>query len=277
MSGYEDYDDTSKNYDKTRRAIGVEIIVGCFASGPQRLDQMLVLDAGCGTGSYSEALLPHVLRVEAIDSNGAMVEEASRKLKNEIHRERVSVQTAEIGNLPFDDGYFDGIMVNQVLHHLADDADAGYPLHRHALAEFRRVLKPGGVLVVNTSSQEQLLHGFWYYDLIPRAAEEIGLRFAPLDFLSKTLVESDFTYRGSIVPTSAVLQGESYFDARGPLSKHWRDGDSSWALAREEEIEEVLARVALMDQEGDLADYLARSDKRRPEIGQVTFLHASRS
>ncbi len=90
-------------------------------------------------------------------------------------------------------------------------------------------------------------------------------------------MESDFAYRGSIVPTSSVLQGESYFDPRGPLNKQWRDGDSSWALAQEAEVEEVLEKVARMDQEGTLAAYLARCDRRRSEIGQVTFLHASRS
>ena len=277
MADYENYGDTSKNYDKTRKALGIEIIIGCFASGPQRLDQMLILDAGCGTGSYSEALLPHVLRIEAVDASGSMVEEASRKLENEIRGERVSVRTAEVGSLPFDDGHFDGIMINQVLHHLSDDAKAGYPQHRQVLAEFRRVLKPGGVLVINTSSPEQLLHGFWYHDLIPRAAEEIRQRFAPIDLLARTLAEGDFTYRGSIVPTSSVLQSKCYFDQRGPLSKHWRDGDSSWALADEEELSKVLDKVALMDQEGTLTDYFARCDRRRPDIGLVTFLHASRN
>ena len=198
-------------------------------------------------------------------------------MEHEIRRERVSSRTAEIDSLPFDDGLFDGVMINQVLHHLNDEATAGYPLHRQTFAEFRRVLKPDGVLVVNTCSPEQLLHGYWYYDLIPRAAEEIRKRYVPLDILSSILVESDFTYRGSIAPTSAVLQGESYFDPRGPLSKDWCDGDSTWALVSQAEIKEVSAKVRLMDQEGGLADYLARCDRRRPDIGQVTFLHASRS
>ncbi len=254
MSGYETYSDTCKNYDKTRKAIGIETIVGCFALGQQRLDQMVVLDAGCGTGSYCAALLPHVLRIEAVDSNSAMIEQASCKLEHEIHRERASFRMAEIDNLPFDDGLFDGVMINQVLHHLNDEVTVGYPLHRQTFAKFARVLKPDGVLVVNTCSPEQLLHGYWYYDLIPRAAEEIRKRYISLDTLSSILVENGFTYRGSIAPTSAVLQGESYFDPRGPLSKEWRDGDSTWALVNQAEIEEVRAKIRLMEQEGVLAD-----------------------
>ena len=277
MSDYENYQDTSSNYDKTRRAFGVEIVLGCFASGARRLDQMLVLDAGCGTGSYSAALLPHVSRIAAVDCSRAMIEQASSKLGSDIRRGRASLQVAGIEKLPFDDNLFDGIMINQVMHHLRDDSTGGFPLHQQALAEFRRVLKPGGVLVVNTSSQEQITRGFWYYDLIPRAARELSLRFAPIEFLSRSLVENGFTYSGSFAPISAVLQGESYFDPLGPLSKSWRAGDSSWALARQEEIEEVLKRVRLMDQKNELAHYMAHCDRRRPDIGQATFLSAARN
>ncbi len=276
MSGYENYGDTHENYDKTREAIGIEIIVGCFALGPRPLGEMLILDAGCGTGSYCEALLPHVSRIEAVDASTSMIEEASRKLEHEIHRERVSFREAEIGSLPFDDGLFDGVMINQVLHHLDDEASTGYLAHRKALSEFARVLKPGGVLVVNTTSQEQVRHGYWYFDLIPRAAEELRKRYVPVELLSNILVESGFTHRGSTVPLNAVLQGESYFDPRGPLSKYWRDGDSSWALASQTELEEVLAKVRLMEQEGRLADYFANCDRRRSGLGQATFLHAAR-
>ena len=40
----------------------------------------MVLDAGCGTGSYSDALLHYVGRIEAVDMNAAMLEVAARKL-----------------------------------------------------------------------------------------------------------------------------------------------------------------------------------------------------
>ena len=34
MSSYEDYEETSRNYDETRRPIGAGIILGCLAQGP---------------------------------------------------------------------------------------------------------------------------------------------------------------------------------------------------------------------------------------------------
>ena len=59
--------------------MGTEILVGCFAHAPVPLDQTAVLDAGCGTGSYSDALLHYVGRIEAVDVNQGMLEVAAHK------------------------------------------------------------------------------------------------------------------------------------------------------------------------------------------------------
>jgi SAM-dependent methyltransferase len=78
MSSYENYTQKSGNYDKTREPVGTGIIVGCFAHAPVPLDQMRVLDAGSGTGSYSQALLAYVGRIEAVDLNPGMLEVTAR-------------------------------------------------------------------------------------------------------------------------------------------------------------------------------------------------------
>src|SRR5215213_9224040 len=80
LSSYEDYTRKSGNYDKTREPVGTEIFVGCFAHAPVPLHRTVVLDAGCGTGNYSDALLHYVGRIEAVDMNPAMLEVAARKL-----------------------------------------------------------------------------------------------------------------------------------------------------------------------------------------------------
>ena len=55
MSVYENYTAVSADYDRTRIPVGVEIILGCLASGGRSLGSLRLLDAGCGTGSYSVA------------------------------------------------------------------------------------------------------------------------------------------------------------------------------------------------------------------------------
>ncbi|QIN80119.1 methyltransferase domain-containing protein [Rubrobacter marinus] len=280
ISSYEDYTRKSGNYDKTRRPVGTEISVGCFAHAGASLgtplDRMEILDAGCGTGNYSLAMLDHVGRVAAVDLNPGMLRVASEKLAGAEAEGRVSFETARIDELPFEDGRFDGVMINQVLHHLPDDPARGFPEHRRVFRELARVLKPGGALVVNTCSQEQLLHGYWHYGLIRAAADALRSRYAPLDELAEILADCGFELRGRFAPTDAAVQGESYLDPRGPLREEWRDGDSVWSLADEDSLEHALVRIRDLDERGELESYVARNDALRPSIGQVTVIYASK-
>jgi SAM-dependent methyltransferase len=273
MSSYEDYTSTSSNYDKTREPVGTEILVGCFAHAPVPLDRAVVLDAGCGTGSYSNALLRYVGRIEAVDLNEDMLEVASRKLA--WAGDRVSFHSSRIDELPFEDASLDGVMINQVLHHLPDEATEGFPVHRRVFREFARVLKPGGVLTVSTCSQEQLRRGYWHYQLIPEAADALRSRYVPLDELLEILDDSGLTHRGCFVPTDATVQGGAYFDPHGPLNKEWRDGDSIWSLVTEDRLDQALSRIRKLDARGDLKTYVARNDAPRTHIGQVTVVFSS--
>ena len=276
LSSYEDYTQKSGNYDKTREPVGTEIIVGCFAHAPVPLDRMRVLDAGSGTGSYSRALLAYVGRIEAVDLNPGMLEVAAQKVEGSRAEGRISFHPGRIDELPFENASLDGIMINQVLHHLPDEASKGFPAHRQVFREFARVLKPGGVLTVNTCSQEQLRHGYWHYSLIPEAADALRNRYAPLDELIGILDDCGFSRRGRFVPIDATVQGEFYFDPRGPLDKEWRDGDSIWSLVTEDRLDRALSLIQKLDERGELEAYVARNDAWRPHIGQATILFASR-
>jgi ubiquinone/menaquinone biosynthesis C-methylase UbiE len=276
MSSYENYTQKSSNYDKTREPVGTEIIVGCFAHAQVPLDRMVVLDAGCGTGSYSQALLDYVGRVEAVDLNPGMLEVGAQKLAAFQAEGRISFHSSTIDALPFENAVFDGVMINQVLHHLPDDAPKGFPAHRRVFREFARVLKPGGVLVVSTCSQEQLRHGYWHYGLIPEAADALRNRYAPLDELVEIFEDCGFAHQGRFAPIDATVQGEPYFDPRGPLNKAWRDGDSVWSLVTEDRLERVFSQIQKLDEKGELEAYMARNDARRRDIGQVSILFASR-
>ena len=274
MSSYEDYTRKSGNYDKTREPVGTEIFVGCFAHAPVPLDRTVVLDAGCGTGNYSDMLLHYVGRIEAVDMNLGMLEVAAGKLA--WAGDRISFHSSRIEELPFEDATLDGVMINQVLHHLPDDASEEFPAHRRVFREFARVLKPGGILTVSTCSQEQLRHGYWHYHLIPEAADALRNRYVPLDELLEILDDCGLDHRGSFVPTDATVQGESYFDPRGPLSKEWRDGDSVWSLVGEDRLNLVHSRIRKLEERGELEAYVARNDAPRTHIGQVTVVFASR-
>jgi ubiquinone/menaquinone biosynthesis C-methylase UbiE len=273
MSSYETYDQRAAHYDRTRGPTGLEIIVGCLTQAQMPLAGMTLLDAGCGTGNYSRALLDHVARIEAVDLSAGMLEIARGKLADMDLRARVAFHQASIEALPLPDGAVDGVMVNQVLHHLTDDPAAGWPVHRGVLRELARVLRPGGVCVLNSCSHAQIEQGFWPYHLIPAARALMLQRLMPLDDLEAALAEFGIARRGRFVPVDAVLQGADYFDPHGPLHAEWRAGDSIWALVSSPELAAMQRTLGDLDGRGQLAAYMAEHDARRPEIGQITVLY----
>ncbi|CAN5905640.1 hypothetical protein BH23ACT10_BH23ACT10_19680 [soil metagenome] len=277
MSTYEDYTATSAHYDTTRWAVGAEIVLGCLATGVTALSDVVLLDAGCGTGNYAAAVLPHVGRIEAIDASQAMLEIAERKLAGASQDGRVRFSQGSVDALPFDDASVDAVMVNQVLHHLGDGPDDGWQRHGRVIGELTRVLRPGGALVVNTCSQTQLHDGYWYYSLIPRAADALRRRFAPLAAIEGFMVDRGLRPLGRFVPVDGVLQGDAYFDVRGPTNADWRSGESTWALVDADELAAAQAELEALDRRGALADDVARRDARRPDVGQITFVAARTS
>lgn len=280
MSSYENYSQTVQRYDATRIPVGVEIITGCLAQNEVALGEQHLLDAGCGTGNYSAALLEHVGRISAVDLNEDMLACAHGKLAAQCTRGDIRFYRASIAALPFADAVFDGVMVNQVLHHLelaaADVADVSYPIYRRVFAEFARVLKPGGMLVVNTCSRQQLRHGFWYYHLIPDETARMCARHAPLDVLREIMQDAGIAPQQCIVPVDAVMQGDAYFNPRGPLDKAWRDGDSMWSTVSAKTLAAVCARLKALEKSDQLENYHHDHDTERKHIGQFSFLYGRR-
>ncbi len=283
MSDYENYSETSQSYDATRIPVGVEIITGCLAQNKTPLAEQYLLDAGCGTGNYSMALLAQVGRISAVDINENMLARAHEKFESrndptdESKNRRIDFHHAPVDELPFEDAVFDGIMINQVLHHLQLATDANYPIYRKVFAEFARVLKPGGTLVVNTCSHQQLKHGFWYCHLIADATTRMCERHATLDVLRQLMEHVGIAYQRCFVPVDALMQGKAYFNPRGPLDKSWRDGDSIWSTVADQTIDTIRAQLTKLERSGKLQDYLHMHDSTRKHIGQFSFLYGRRS
>jgi SAM-dependent methyltransferase len=269
MSSYENYTKTSASYDGSRRPVGVQHVLAELARrGP--LDGLTILDAGCGTGQFTAELLPHVLRVEAIDLNPGMLSAARSKFGDDA---RVGLREGSIAELPYADDSMDGAVINQVLHHLPDDSD--WSLHRRVFAELRRVIRPGGTFVLNTCAREQVHHGYWYFQLMPqRTRDAMAVRYAPLSVVERLLHEVGFDEINRFVPVDELIQPVGYHDPRAPLDSEWRDGDSTWALLEPAELDAILERVRRLDEEGTLEAWKTRADEGRRRLGQVTLLSA---
>lgn len=274
ISKYEDYATVSKAYDETRVPIGTEILLGCLSAAGAPLEQARLLDAGCGTGAYSQALLPHVAHINAVDLNGGMLAAARAKLAAEAAAGRIAFHEGGIDALPFADETFDAAMINQVLHHLEDGSDETWPLHSAVIAEMARVLRPGGALVINMCSHEQLRCGYWYYDLVPQAREACIRRHIPPARLAAMMDANGLQPDLPAPVLDEVMQGETYFDPTGPLRENWRKGDSFWALSTPSQIAKAEARVREMQEAETLEAWSQERDARRKGVGQFTFFSA---
>ena len=134
-----DYDGFAEAYSAETEA---NLINGYYAR-PAILDLagdvagLRILDAGCGSGPLFAALRDRGAIVTGIDKSAGMLKLARRRLGDSA-----ALHPADLGSsLPFPDGSFDDVIASLVLHYLED--------WTVPLAELRRVLTPGGWLIVS--------------------------------------------------------------------------------------------------------------------------------
>jgi SAM-dependent methyltransferase len=108
-----------------------------------------VLDVGCAVGGFLDFLKGKgFTRLYGVDPAEAYVEKA--RTKSEYIIERGSAES-----LPFDDGTFDAVVIEQVLEHLVNPAVA--------FREAGRVLRKGGVLCIGVPDAARY-SDFYFYD-----------------------------------------------------------------------------------------------------------------
>jgi SAM-dependent methyltransferase len=95
----------------------------------------LVADVGCGPGNDTVRLRGRGLRAHGFDLSHAML--TARDVPGQVR--------ADLRALPLPDGALDGLWCVAVLLHVPREAVPG------ALAEFRRVLRPGGRAVISVA------------------------------------------------------------------------------------------------------------------------------
>lgn len=100
---------------------------------------LVLADVGCGTGSLTFELARFAGKVTGVDLSGEMLRRA-RSLAEERKLRNVEFRRADALKLPLESRSIDAVFCVMVLHFLPDP--------QRALAEFCRVARPGGAVIV---------------------------------------------------------------------------------------------------------------------------------
>lgn len=167
-SFYEYYKKQSLSPATMQRFAAVAEVVMRVRGEPELGVSLDVIDIGCGAGTQSRFWADKGHNYLGVDINEPLVMLARERAAAEGRKARFEVSSAT--QLPFADASFDVCLVPELLEHIAD--------WESCLKEAARVLRPGGMLYVSTSSwlcpkqQEFNLVGYsWYPGFVKRYVE----------------------------------------------------------------------------------------------------------
>jgi ubiquinone/menaquinone biosynthesis C-methylase UbiE len=144
-----DYDSTEipVGYDRGRDhgpevlELWMNVVASCV--GNQRLNA--ILDLGCGTGRFSEALAARFdAEVVGVDPSQKMLDQARRKLR----RQRVRYESGSGESIPLANDSVDLIFMSMSFHHFHDQTLAA--------RECRRVLRDGGTALLRAGTRDRI-------------------------------------------------------------------------------------------------------------------------
>jgi SAM-dependent methyltransferase len=162
MSGLlPDYSNQARTYDETRSASTSVIAALREALDGAAGDRLL--DVGGGTGNYADALRHEGWQPLVCDRSPDMLARAAGK--------GLETVVADAQSLPFEDASFDAVICVCMLHHVDDQAKA--------LAEQRRVLRPGGRGALMAFARENIADA-WYLDYFPSTRAWMDASHPPL-------------------------------------------------------------------------------------------------
>jgi len=116
-----------------------------------------ILDLGCGTGRFSEALAAHFdAEVIGVDPSQKMLDQAQKKLRDG----RVRYQTGCGEAIPLPNDSVDLVFMSMSFHHFVDQ--------KLATRECRRVLRNGGTAILRTGLRERI-PSYPYLEFFPQS------------------------------------------------------------------------------------------------------------
>ncbi|WP_104083096.1 bifunctional demethylmenaquinone methyltransferase/2-methoxy-6-polyprenyl-1,4-benzoquinol methylase UbiE [Cryobacterium sp. Y11] len=189
------FDEVAAHYDRTNALLSVGNaslwrLATTKAVNPEAGER--ILDIAAGTGTSSAALAHSGAHVVAADFSAGMIEVGQTR---HAHNANIEFVQADAMALPFKDNEFDAVTISFGLRNVA--------LPKKALAEFYRVTKPGGRVVICEFSTPPLTlvrQSYFAYlnHVMPRVVRLASSNAAAYDYLGESV---------AAWPTQPVLSG----------------------------------------------------------------------
>ena len=191
--------------DELRRKPLDRALLAAFAEQVREAapDTARVWDVGCGPGHVTAFLAGLGLRAAGVDLSHGMVAQARKRHPD------LEFSTGSMTALPASDASWDGLVSFYSLIHMIDDADL-----RAALAEYRRVLADGGLLLLAVHAGQEVRHSTDWFG----AEVDVSFRFFDPAWLGTELDRAGFAVesltRRQPYPGAEVATPRAYFLAR---------------------------------------------------------------
>jgi SAM-dependent methyltransferase len=150
-----DYDQIAPAYDtryERNSYAGVQQALLRFVGGRSGLQ---ILEVGCGTGHWLEFLRTSELHVTGLDFSAGMLAQSKMRLPG------VPLVRGTAERLPWQSESFDRIFCVNAFHHFTDKAAF--------LAEARRILGPGGIILIVGLDPHSHFDQWFVYDYFPES------------------------------------------------------------------------------------------------------------
>jgi demethylmenaquinone methyltransferase/2-methoxy-6-polyprenyl-1,4-benzoquinol methylase len=176
------FDKVADRYDVLNDALSLgldrrwrQVVARAVGASPGQL----VLDLAAGTGTSSRAFTASGARCVACDFSLGMLQVGKRRPAGPV-----AFVAGDAVRLPFADGAFDAVTISFGLRNVVDTGAA--------LAELRRVTRPGGRLVVCEFSRLRpaaldALYGQYLARVLPAVAGRLSANAAAYDYLGESI------------------------------------------------------------------------------------------
>lgn len=186
--------DRGRSYSSTQLGRWLEITARAVAKDPVAT----ILDLGCGTGRYSEALAGHFgAHVIAVDPSEKMLAEARKKAGG-----RVGYVRARGESLPLVRASVDMVFISMVFHHFDEPEEA--------VRECGRVVRRGGAICLRAGTAEQI-DKYAYVPFFPESSAVLARTLKPRAFVESAFAAGGFRLVGhQLVPSEAARSWDEY-------------------------------------------------------------------